>query len=52
MKDKDKCPGFGSKDCDIEAALPHKCPFKWEINGDETECMCCNGCRGDCADEV
>ena len=35
-----------------EANEPHACPFKSEINNDDTECTCCNECTHECAMDI
>lgn len=31
---------------------PHPCPYAEELNGDETECDCCEECAAICADDI
>jgi hypothetical protein len=36
-----------------EAQVPHACPFKEEIRGDETTlCECCENCTNQCARDI
>jgi len=35
------------------AAEPHPCPYKKEINDDETTlCNCCEECKRECIDDI
>lgn len=38
--------------CGTGSACVDRCPLGSEIYGDDTECDCCENCRGVCADEV
>lgn len=43
------CDHYG---CDKPAKAPHACPFKQEINDDETLCTCCADCEHECMMEI
>ncbi len=38
--------------CDCGYSDPHTCPFKEDMNGDDTECTCCEECTNNCAECV
>lgn len=49
------CPLFPKRcpKCKVgERELGRVCPYGSEIHGDTSECSCCDGCMGDCADSV
>jgi len=47
-----KCPGWHCKGKN-QAAEPHTCPYKEEINEDhESTCECCDECRTECAYDI
>lgn len=42
-----KCP---SNSCsELASDEPHRCPYAWETNGDDSECDCCEECEHQCA---
>ena len=39
--------------CGGEGSDPHICPYRYELNGDDTTlCNCCEGCTQECAWDV
>ena len=47
------CPYGDSRcTCNTEEIMPHECPFRSEIHGDEEQCKCCDFCVGNCNDEI
>lgn len=37
---------------DAPAEAPHTCPYKQEIDNDESLCTCCAVCTQDCAEHI
>lgn len=35
-----------------EVVAPAMCPYQYELHGDERLCLCCDGCRHQCACDV
>jgi len=41
------------ENCNVnEATLPHLCPYKDEINDDDTLCTCCPDCERECMENI
>jgi len=38
--------------CSENECEEHLCPFRLEINEDDTPCACCDHCRRKCAEEI
>ncbi len=38
--------------CNGPGLEPHPCPYAQEINNDDRECNCCDGCRHECLMDI
>jgi len=46
MTDPIRCPHTESH------RPPHSCPYAHDVNGDESECVCCEECATACSDDI
>lgn len=40
------------RQCCLANPVEGPCPFQSEINGDDSECNCCESCRQQCSDDI
>jgi hypothetical protein len=35
-----------------DQAKPHMCPYKSDVDDDQTHCTCCKSCEATCAEDI